>query len=165
MTQQQNIRNETKEQIMKYPMLAITFCAVTAFVVACKQSEDQSTAMQLDKIKTETRADAQDMKDYVFAQRADYAAKMQGQLDALNKDLDQLSVKIENSSDAVKADAKPKLKALRDHAAQLNVQLADAKNATASTWDDVKVSSEKAYDSLKDDFQSARQWASDKIAP
>jgi chromosome segregation ATPase len=90
---------------------------------------------------------------------------MQGQLDALNKDLDQLSVKIENSSDAVKADAKPKLQALRDHAAQLNHQLDQAKNATASTWDNVKVSSEKTYDSLKDDFQSARQWASDKIAP
>jgi hypothetical protein len=150
---------------MKNPMLAITFCAITAFAVACKPSDDQSTSQQLDKIKIETKADAQDMKDYAFAQRADYAAKMQGQLDALNKDLDQLSAKIDASSDAVKADAKPKLQALRDHATQLNKQLDDAKSATESTWDSVKASSDKAYGALKDDFQQARQWASDKIAP
>jgi chromosome segregation ATPase len=150
---------------MKNPLLAITFCAITVFAVACKPSEDPSTSQQLDKIKTETKADAQDIKAYAYAQRADYAAKMQGQLDALNKDMDQLSVKIENSSDAVKADAKPKLQALRNQATRLNKQLDEARNATESNWDSVKASTEKTYDSLKDDFQQARQWASDKIAP
>jgi uncharacterized coiled-coil DUF342 family protein len=90
---------------------------------------------------------------------------MQGQLDALNKGIDALSAKIDNSSDAIKADAKPKLQALRDEAAGLNKQVDEAKNATDSTWDKVKADSEKAYQSLKDDFQQARQWASDKIAP
>lgn len=162
--QEENKRDETKAGIMKNPMLAITFCAITAFAVACKPSTDQSASEQLDKIKSETTADAQDMKNYAFADRADFVAKMQGQLDALNKDLDQLSAKIENSGDAVKADAKPKFQALRDHAAQLNKQLDTAKNATASNWDRTKDSSEKGYDALKDDFQQARQWASDKIA-
>ena len=90
---------------------------------------------------------------------------MQGQLDALNKDIDTLSAKIENSSDAFKSDAKPKLQALRDEAAGLNKQLDEARNATESTWDSVKASSKKTCDALKDDFQQARQWASDKIAP
>jgi chromosome segregation ATPase len=105
------------------------------------------------------------MKDFAFAQKAEFVATMQGQLDALNKDLDQLSVKIENSSDAVKGEAKPKLQALRDQAALLNKQLDEAKNATESTWDSVKSGFEKGYDALKNDFQQARQWASDKIAP
>ena len=133
--------------------------------MGCKPSEDNSTAQQLDKVKTETKADAQEMKDYAFAQKAEFVATMQGQLDALNKDMDALSAKIEKSSDAVKADAKPKLQALRDEAARLNKQLDEAKNATESTWDSVKASSKKAYDGLKNDFQQARQWASDKIAP
>jgi ElaB/YqjD/DUF883 family membrane-anchored ribosome-binding protein len=90
---------------------------------------------------------------------------MQGQLDALNKDIDALSSKIENSSDAVKADAKPKLQALRDEASGLNKQLDEAKNATETTWDSVKAGTKRAYNGLKDDFQQARQWASDKIAP
>jgi hypothetical protein len=151
---------------VKNTSLAITFLAITAFAVGCKPADENSTPQQqLDKVKTETKADAQEMKNYAFAQKADFVAMMQGQLDALNKDIDTLSVKIENSSDAVKADAKPKLQALRDHAAQMNQQLAEAKNATESTWDSVKASSAKAYDGLKDDFQQARQWVSDKIAP
>jgi len=146
-------------------LLAITFLAAAAFAVGCKPSEDNSTSQQLDKVKTETKADAQAMKDYAFAQKAEFVADMQGQLDALNKDLDQLSAKIDKSSDAVKADAKPKLQALRDEAAKMNKQLDEARNATESTWDSVKAASKKGCDALKSDFQQARQWASDKIAP
>jgi chromosome segregation ATPase len=150
---------------MKNTSLAITFLAVAAFAVGCKPAEDTSTAGQLDKVKSETKADAQAMKDYTFAQKAEFVAQMQGQVDALNKDLDQLSAKIDKSSDAVKADAKPKLQALRDQAAQMNKKLDEARNATESTWDSVKAASQKTWDGLKDDFQKARQWASDKIAP
>jgi chromosome segregation ATPase len=150
---------------MKNTFLAVTFLAVAAFAAGCKPSEDNSTSQQLDKVKTETKADAQELKDYAFAQKADFVAKMQGQVDALNKDLDALSAKIEKSSDAVKADAKPKLQALRDEAAKMNKQLDDARGATESTWESVKASSQKAWDGLKNDFTQARQWASDKIAP
>jgi len=60
----------------------------------------------METVKTETKQAAQDMKDYTFAQKAEFVAAMQVQLDALNKDLDQLSAKIDSSSDAVKAEAK-----------------------------------------------------------
>ncbi len=43
--------------------------------------------------------------------------------------------------------------------------LIEAKDATESTWDHVKSGSSKAYDDLKDGFQNARQWVSEKIAP
>ena len=150
---------------MKNTLLAITCFALAAFAVGCKPSDDNSTSQQLDKVKTETKADTQEMKDYTYAQRADFVATMQGQMDALNQDIDALSKKIDNSSDAIKADAKPKLQALRDEAAGLNKQLDGTKNATESTWDSVKAGTKKAYNGLKDDFQQARQWASDKIAP
>ena len=68
-------------------------------------------------------------------------------------------------SDAVKAEARPKLQTLRDQATQLNKQLDDVKNATESTWGEVKAGSRKAFDVLKAGFQQARQWTSDKIAP
>lgn len=154
-----------KDIIMKNTSLAITFLTITAFAVGCKPADENSTSQQLDKVKSESKADAQEMKDYAFAQKADFVAKMQGQVDALNKDIDTLSAKIETSSDAVKAEAKPKLQALRDDAAQLNKQLDAAKSATESTWDSVKASSAKAFNAMKDDFQQARQWVSDKIAP
>jgi methyl-accepting chemotaxis protein len=148
---------------MKPKALAITFLSVAAFAAGC--NKEQTLSQRIDKVKTETKAASQKMKDYPFAQKAEFAAKMQGQLDALNKDLDQLSAKIESSSGAVKAEAKPKLQALRDQAAQLTRQLDGVKDATESTWDSVKAASQKAFDSLKDGFQQSRQWLSDKIAP
>ena len=152
---------------MKNKTLAITLLSIAAFAVGCnkEQTKEQTTSQQIENVKTETKQAAQDMKDYTFAQKAEFVEAMQGQLDALNKDLDELSAKIDSSSDAVKAEAKPKLQALRDQVAQLNKQLADAQNATESTWDSVKSGFSKAYDATKDGFNQARQWVSDKIAP
>ena len=152
-----------KLEIMKFKTLGITFLSVVAFAVGCNQ--EPTTSQQIDKVKTETATAAHDMKDYTFAQKSDFVAKMQEQLNALNKDLDQLSAKIESSSSAMKADAKPKLQALRNQSVDLTKQLDNARNATESTWDSVKASSQKAFDSAKDEFQQARQWVSDKIAP
>jgi cytochrome c556 len=151
------------DTIMKHKNLLITLLAVSAFAVGC--NKEQTTSQQLDKVQADTKQAAQDMKDYTYAQKAEFVEKMQGQLAALNRDLDQLSAKVESASDAVKAEAKPKLQALRDQTAQLNKQLDEAKNATESTWDSVKDGFKKAYEASKDGFQQARQWVSDKIAP
>jgi cytochrome c556 len=156
---------------MKRQYLPILLLAVSAFAVGCGQSQEsatesrQSTAKQFDKVKTETKEAAQDLKDYSYAQKAEFVEKMQAQLAQLNQDLDQLSAKIEKSSDAAKAEAKPKLQALRDQADKLNQQLDKAKSATESTWADAKAGSSKAYHDLKDGFNQDRQWVSDKIAP
>ena len=148
---------------MKDKTWLIAFLSVAAVAVGC--NKEQTTSQQIDNVKTETKAAAQDMKDYTFAQKAEFVEMMQGRLNTLNGDLDQLSAKIDSSSDAIKAGAKPKLQALRDQATQLNQQLDEAKNATDSTWDSVKSSCSKAYDATKEGFQQARQWVSDKIAP
>jgi len=148
---------------MKIKPLVIAFLPVIAFAVGCDKQE--TTSKQIEKIQTETKAAAQEMKDYTYAQKAEFVKQMQGQLTALDQDLDKLSAKIDKSSDAVKAEAKPKLQALRDQASELHQQLDHVKDATESTWASVKAGSRKAYDSLADGFQQARQWVSDKIAP
>ena len=148
---------------MKNKTLAITLLSVAGFAVGC--NKEQSTAEQIDKVQEKTAAAAQDMKDYTYAQKAQFVEKMQGQLADLNRDLDQLSAKVDKSSDTIKAEAKPKLQALRDQSAQLNKQLDAARNATESTWDSVKSGFKKAYDSSVEGFQQARLWVSEKIAP
>ena len=148
---------------MKRNKLMITFLSATAFAVGC--NKEGTTSQQIDKVQGETAAAAQDMKDYTYAQKTQFVEKMQGQLAALNKDLDQLAAKIAKSSDAVKAEAKPKLQVLRDQTAQLNKQLDEVKNATESTWDSVKNGFKKGYESSKDGFQQTRLWVSEKVAP
>ena len=148
---------------MKNKPLLITFLAVATFAVAC--DKEKTAAQQIETIKTETKEAAQDMKEYTYAQKAEFVTYMQGQLNTLDADLDKLAAKIEKSSDAVKADAKPKLQALRDQATNMRQQLIDSQNATETTWDSVKTASRKTWDSLAKSFAEARQWASDKIAP
>jgi BMFP domain-containing protein YqiC len=148
---------------MKNKTLFLALLSIAAMAVGC--NKEQTTSEPMDKVQTETTQAAQDMKDYSFAQKAEFVKTMQGQLDSLNKDLDQLSAKTDGSSDAVKAEAKPKLQALRDQVTQLNQQLADAQNATESTWDSVKAGFQKAYEATKDGLEQTRQWVSDKIAP
>ncbi len=152
--------------LLKQPVIMLF--VIIAFAVGCRPSGDenrQATREQLDKIEKETKQAAQDMKDYTYAQKAEFVAKMRGQLAEINRELDQLSNRVDKASESVKAEAKPKLQALREQVASLNQQLDRAKNATEATWADVKASFKKGYDDVKDGFQRARQWLSDKIAP
>jgi ABC-type transporter Mla subunit MlaD len=148
---------------MKNETLFITFLSAVTFAVGC--SKEPTASQQIDQIKTETTQAAQNMQDYSFAQKDEFVSYMQAQLTALNQNLDKLAAKIDSSSDAVQAEAKPKLQALRDQAATLSRNLADDQNATDSTWDSVKAGTRKAYDSMASSFADARQWVSDKIAP
>jgi len=158
---------------MKHKTITFTILCVAAFAVGCDNSKTSSppidraptASQQMDKVKADVKDAAQDMKDFTFAQKAEFSAKMKLQLAEINKDMDALEAKIESSKDEVKAEAKPKLKALRDQAAQLSRQLDAVNDATESTWDTVKSASAKAYDSLKEGFQQSRQWLSEKIAP
>ena len=69
---------------MKNKMLLITFLSAATFAVGC--DKEQTTSQQIDKVQTETKQDAQDMKDYTFAQKDEFVKAMQTQLTALNKD-------------------------------------------------------------------------------
>ncbi len=156
----------------KHWTLAIALLALVGVGLGCKPAtrtpagdSSAATARDFDRVAKETKEAADEMKDYTYAQRQEYLASMQGRLDAINRDLDQLEAKIDKASDAAKADAKPKLEAMRAQAANLKKQLEAAKDATESTWEDVKAGVKKGYGELKEGFQASRQWLSEAIAP
>ena len=148
---------------MKSTKFTVIFLVLSAFTVGC--NKEATPAQQVDKVQVKADEAAQDMKDYSYAQKAEFTAKMQTQLDALDKDVAALSAKIDKADEKARAEAKPKLQALREQNSKLGQQLDDVKNATESTWDSVKTGVKKAYESSKNGFNDARQWVSDKIAP
>src|ERR1039457_5566022 len=89
---------------MKNKTLLITFLSAATFAVGC--DKEKTTAQQIETVKTETKQAAQDMKDYTFAQKAEFVKAMQGQLTTLNQDLDNTQNATESTWDSVKADSK-----------------------------------------------------------
>jgi flagellar biosynthesis chaperone FliJ len=140
-------------------------CTLFAAVLTLGCRKEETVSQQLDKAETKTKAAVQDLKDYSFAQKDEFVKTMQGQWTNLNQNLDQLAVKIDSASEAVKAEAKPKLDALRDQFAKLDQQLAEAQDATESTWDSLKAGTKKAYEAVEQGVKDSRQWVSEKIAP
>jgi septal ring factor EnvC (AmiA/AmiB activator) len=150
---------------MNSKTLLLSCLALAVITAGCDQQP--TTSEKIAKLQTETKAAEQNFQeqDYTFAQKNEFTEKLKGQLAEINRDLDQLAAKIESSSAAVKAEAQPKLQALRDQAAKLSAQLDETQSATESTWESMKTGSKKAYNELKIGFTQARQWVSEKIAP
>lgn len=148
---------------MKHKTRIFAFLALTGLALGC--NKEQTTSQQMEPVRTDTMTTARDLKDYTFAQKAEFTEKMRSQLAEINKDMDALTAKIEKSDDAIKAEAKPRLEALRDQAAKLNVSLDEVGNATESTWETFKSGTRNAYDALAESFQQSREWLSEKIAP
>ena len=78
-------------QFMKNMTLVLTLLAAAILTPGC--NKEQTASEQLDKAQAETRQATRDMKDYTYAQKSAFVAAMEGQLAALNRDLDQLPPK------------------------------------------------------------------------
>ncbi len=144
-------------------ILPVLLAVVIAGCGKSSPDADSSTSQQLDQLKADTKQAATDMKNYTYAEKDKFVAAMQAELDALNQEFAALSAKIANASDAVKADAQPKLDALKAQIAKLGPELDKAKNATESTWDQVKAGAVQAYDDTKQAFKDAAAWVDKKV--
>lgn len=159
---------------MRDPIPTVAFLIAAALGVgltptggtsAAGPEQGETAAAKRDRAMTETKEAAKGARDYAYAQKAEFAREMKEELARIQKELDRLSAKVDQSSGAAKADAKVKLEVVRKKWAHAKKQLDQAESATESTWDDVKDGFRKSYGELKDSFEKARRWLSDKIAP
>jgi hypothetical protein len=159
---------------MSHTIFVTTFLITGALVVGCTSKDGKSpvapkqqetAAAHLDKAKAESKQAAQAMRDYAYAEKAEFVAKMKKELVSTQEELDRLGAEVDRARGAAKADAKVKLGTVRDNWIQAKKQLDRAETATASDWDDVKNGFKQSYSDLKDSFDKTRQWLSDKIAP
>ena len=156
------------------PVFAAAAALVAGLAVGCPAADEKSTAgpehrvtqaEQRDLAKAETKAAAQALRDYAYAQKTEFVDKMKQELVDIQAELDGLTAKIERSSGAAKAEAKKKLEVVREKLTQAKQRLDRAESATESDWDDIKRGFRASYGDLKVSFNETRQWLSDKIAP
>ena len=145
-----------------HPSVLLTVIAAT-FLVGCEQ--EKSNSQKLDQIKAETKQVARDLDDETYVKRAEFTARTKIQLDSLKLELTQLEARIGKASGTAKADSEAKIQTLREKTSQLGQKLDDLKDATESNWDSVKSGAKKGLVELQDQFNQARQWMSEKIAP
>jgi hypothetical protein len=148
--------------------LALTLVALC--VTSCGDTPPASTAVPAPSTTTPdvpatSTTSAQDTSTYAYAQKVEFETNMKTKLDKLNADIAELAAKIDKANDQAKADAKPKLQALRDQAAKLGDMLGKAQVATAASWDAVKADFKVGFADLEDGVTDARKWLSEKIAP
>ena len=142
------------------PAFSFLFCAV--FAAGC--GGDPSATSPALTNKAEMMEPAHDAKNYSYARKAEFSEKLKTELAAINSELDELTAKVEKATDDVKAEAKPKLQALREKAEELKKQLATVGDATESTWESVESGASKAWAGVKDGLRQSRDWIDSKIS-
>jgi len=159
---------------MRHTNLVITTLLVAGIAVGCASTDATSgggpspsgtAAAQLERAKAGAKEATQAMEDYAYTQKAEFVDRMKKDLAGIQEEMDRLAAKVDDSSEAAKADAKARLAAVREKWAEAKKQLDLAESATESTWDDVQAGVKESYRELKDSFDSTRQWVSDQIAP
>lgn len=117
--------------------------------------------------QTEVAVDdaTKDWEAYTYEQKTDFIGSMEQALAAIKGSIEELDTRVEELEAEAKDDATDRLEALRVQAALLESNIEKAKNATPSTWDKVKASTGETYDKLKRNFNDARQWMGEAIAP
>jgi cytochrome c553 len=143
-------------------------CAA-AFLIGCKPADnpsanDQTAPPQIDQVRKETREALKAANDYAYAQRKEFAAKMNAELEGLKEEMNQLAAHVEKSNAATKDEAAPRMKSLQERSDTLREKLDELKNATEATWEDVKAGVSKGADELKESVTQARHWLSEKLA-
>ncbi|TVR49967.1 MAG: hypothetical protein EA425_10885 [Puniceicoccaceae bacterium] len=156
---------------MKTAYLIIGPLALATLVIGCKPSArsgsepETSATRQISQAPAETRPSTADLDSFRHAQKAAYIKTLETRLAELNQNIDELSADIERSSLAVKAEAQPRVMALRAQSDLLQEQLDTVKDAGESTWESVKTSTSNAYSELKEGFHNTREWLGEKISP
>ena len=142
-------------------LLAQTVAALVILGIAAGCTPSDGKTELSDKRKEAVAA----IQEYAYAQKADYVARMNKDLVALQAEMDALSVKIERSSSTVKADAKLKLEAAHGQWLLAKAQLDKAESSSEAGWNDMKSGFSASYGALEKSLNETRQWMSDKIEP
>jgi peptidoglycan hydrolase CwlO-like protein len=105
------------------------------------------------------------VQNFAYAQKGEFVKTMQAELTKINMEIKELEAQVKKLKKESLAESNKKIQALKDKAAQLNMQIDKAGNATESSWDGIKADINKAFGEFKGSIGEMRTWVSKKIAP
>jgi hypothetical protein len=74
-------------------LMSVASLLVVAFAMGCKPSDEKkaagTTAQQIDKAQVAANEAARQIKDYTYAQKAEFVVAMQNQMAVLNRSMDE----------------------------------------------------------------------------
>ena len=156
-------------------MLITTAFIIGGFATGCNLFNGESNIEKsLDKLETklikkEERKDRKAKKtahsNYTYSQRNIFADDKKNELVAIQKEVDMLIVRLDNSKIKANAEANQKLDDLLEKLQQTKIDIEKLRNTDESKWEAVKTSFNETSSNLNDSFEDMRQWLSDKIEP
>jgi len=150
----------------------ISTLLLVAITAGCDFGKKEPETIAADTTKQElvdatsaAQKTAEQMRAYAYEQRAEFIKKMNAEVAKLREEAQTLTAKVEAADASAKAEAAPKLDALREQMKLLEKQLVALNGATPTTWEGIKADSLKAYEAVGEGVNQARLWVSEKIAP
>lgn len=90
---------------------------------------------------------------YTYDKKDAFVASASADVDAVDQKITELSDKVANASDSVKASAQAQLQDLNAKRAVLGQKLDDVKNSTEANWNDAKTGFKSSYEDVKDSLK------------
>ncbi len=143
-------------KIMKFKF-CLTAMAAALALVGCSNNNDQTGANAPNDAASATSTNTTSTLTNSAAQTKDeFLASMDGKMKDLDAGIDALSKKAEGYTGDAKAEADKTLAALREQRAALGERYDELKQSSEAAWQDTKAGFETAWDDLEKAYENAK---------
>ena len=138
---------------MKHLLCFAAVMALACPVLAADESGKPVTAEDVDR---QTREALQSAKSYSYEQKDEYQKRLQGVLQKLNDQIDELKRQAEQASGKARQQYQEELVRLEKLRIKAREQLARVRSATPGAWEDIKAGVSAAVEDLHNAYERAK---------
>jgi len=135
---------------MKNSRLLILITLVAITFSACSEKSKTEAQKAGDQIEETANAIGKDFE----AQKNQFIAKAENEIEAINIKIDKLDKKLKEGSNDVKAETKKAMEKLKEQKEKLNNDLSDLEDATKENWEQLTAGIEDGFQDLKRGYNS-----------
>ena len=139
--------------------LALAAAVLLTFTGAVSSAAGKTTA---EKVKKETVEAVDAAGTYAGEKKEEFAARMKGNLDQLDREIEELKTESQTKSVEVREATKRKITALQTKRDEVNKRYAALEKSTGKAWATMKTGVEKAWGDVRNAYGEAKSELSSK---